>query len=53
MQRKCNLKKKELFDIFMDLEKALDKMAKAAIEWALRRQLVPVRLVRLMMGLYD
>ena len=53
LQEKYCLKKKELYHIFVDLEKAFDKVPRAAIEWALRRQLVPERLVRLVMGLYD
>ena len=52
LQEKYCLKKKELYHIFVDLEKAFDKVPRAAIEWALRRQLVPEKLVRLVMGLY-
>ena len=52
LQEKYGLKKRELFHIFVDLEKAFDKVPRPAIEWALRRQLVPERLVRLVMGLY-
>ena len=36
----------------MDLEKAFDKIPRAAIQWALRRQQVPERLVRLVLALY-
>ena len=47
------MKKKELFHILVELEKAFDKRPRATIELNLQRQLVPERLVRLVMGLYD
>ena len=49
---KFSRKKKALYHIFVDLEKAFDKVPREAIQWALRRQLVPERLVRLVMALY-
>ena len=52
LQEKFMQKKKKLFHIFVDLEKAFDKVPRQAIEWALRRQLVPEWLVRAVMGLY-
>ena len=38
--------------MFVDLEKAFHHMPRKAIEWTLRRQLVPERLVKLMIMLY-
>ena len=53
IQQKYIEKKKKLYHIFIDLEKAFDRVPRSAIEWALRRQLVPEKLVRLVMGLYE
>ena len=44
--------KKQLFHIFVDLEKAFDRVPREAIVWALRRQNVPEWLITLMMALY-
>ena len=44
--------KKELHHIFVDLEKAFDRVPRRVIEWALRRQNVPKRMVQLIMALY-
>ena len=44
--------KKELHLIFVDLEKAFDRVPGKVIEWALRRQNVPERMVQLIMALY-
>ena len=52
IQQKYSEKKKELYHIFVDLENAFDRVPRAAIRWALRRQLVPERLVELVMELY-
>ena len=46
-------KKKQLHHIFVDLEKAFDRVPMGAIPWALRRQGVPERLVRLVMMLHS
>jgi hypothetical protein len=46
-------KNKILYHIFVDLEKAFDKVPRCAIEWALRRQMVPERLIRMVMALYS
>jgi hypothetical protein len=46
-------KNKILYHIFVDLEKAYDKVPRCAIEWALRRQMVPERLIRMVMALYS
>ena len=41
-----------LYHIFVDLEKAFDRVPRRVIEWALRRQGVPERLVAAVMSLY-
>ena len=46
-------KKKKLYHIFIDLEKAFDRVPRWTLRWAMRRQLVPEKLVRLVMALYD
>ena len=53
IQQKYTEKKKKLYHIFVDLEKAFDRVPRNAIEWALRRQLVPEKLVRQVMALYE
>ena len=52
LQEKYLQNKKELYHIFVDLEKAFDKVPRQAISWALRRQMVPEYLVKAVMGLY-
>ena len=49
IQQKYSEKKKELYHIFVDLKKAFDRVPLAAIRW----ELVPERLVELMMELYS
>ena len=44
--------KKRLFHIFVDLEKAFDRVPREVIQWALRRQVVPERLVSQVIDLY-
>ncbi len=44
--------KKKLYPAFVDLKKAFDQVARKAIEWALRRQKVPERLVATVMSQY-
>ena len=39
--------------MFIDLEKVFDSEPSSAIEWALRRQLVPEKLMKLVMVLYE
>ena len=46
-------KRRQLFHIFVDLEKAFDRIPRAAIRWALRRQCVPERLVASVLNLYE
>jgi hypothetical protein len=38
-------KRKQLYHVFVDLEKAFDKVPKSAIRWYIRRQNIPVRLL--------
>ena len=45
-------KRKKLHHVFVDLEKAFDRVPGKVIEWALRRQKSPERLVRIVMCLY-
>ena len=52
-QQNYSEKNKKVYHIFIDLEKAFDRVPRSAIEWALRRQLVPEKLVRLVMALYE
>ena len=52
LQEKYLEKRRKLFHVFVDLEKAFDRIPRKAIEWALRRQLVPEHLVKLVMMLY-
>ena len=53
LQEKYSGKRKKLYHIFVDLEKAFDRIPRYAIIWALRRQGVPERLVQQVMALYD
>ena len=52
LQEKYTEKKRKLYHVFVDLEKAFDRIPRKAIEWALRRQLVPEYMVELVMMLY-
>ena len=52
LQKKSGGMKKELHHIFVDLEKAFDRVPRRVIEWAFRRQNVPERMVQLIMALY-
>ena len=49
---KYNKKKRKLYHIFIDLEKAFDRVPRKVIEWALRRKMVPERMVKAIMALY-
>ena len=53
LQEKFCRKKKKLYLVFVDLEKAFDKVPRAAIRWALRRQIVPEKLINQVMCLYE
>ena len=52
MQEKYLQNKQRLYHIFVDLEKAFDKVPRQSIAWALRRQMVPKWLVGAVMGMY-
>ena len=52
LQERYRGEKKELFHVFVDLEKAFDRVPREEIVWALRRQHVPGRLITLVMALY-
>ena len=45
-------KKKKLYQIFVDLEKAFDEVPRPAIRWAWRRQVVVHSLIDLVIALY-
>ena len=47
-QEKYLEKKRKLFHVFVDLEKAFDRIPRKAIEWAPRRQLMPEHLVMML-----
>ena len=53
LQEKYLERKRKLYHIFVDMEKAFDRVPRRAIEWALRRQLVPELLVQRVMSLYE
>ena len=52
LQKKYLEKRKKLYHIFVDLEKAFDKIPLTVIRWALHRQRVPERLINSVMALY-
>ena len=52
LQEKYNQKKTKLYHIFIDLEKAFDRVPRKVIEWALKRKMVPERMVEAIMALY-
>ena len=52
LQEKYNQKKSKLHHIFMDLEKAFDRVPRKVTEWALKRKMVPARTVEAIMALY-
>ena len=45
MQEKYLEKRKKLYLVIVDLEKAFNRVPRKAIEWTLRRQEIPERLV--------
>ena len=47
-----HVEKKELFHVFVNLEKAFDGVPREIIRWALRRRKVPERLINMVMALY-
>ena len=52
VQEKHSAEKKELFHVFVDLEKASDRVPRQVIRWAVRRQLVSERFIDQVMALY-
>ena len=51
--RKVNHRlKTKLYHIFIDLEKAFDRVPRKVIEWALRRKMVLKRMVKAIIALY-
>lgn len=52
LQEKYLVKQQQLSHVFVDLEKAFDRVPRKAISWSLRRQNVPEHLVRLVMATY-
>jgi hypothetical protein len=52
LQEKHLEKRRKLFHLFIDLEKAFDRMPRQYIRWALRRQCVPEHLICLVMATY-
>lgn len=53
LQEKFIAKKKQLHHLFVDLEKAFDRVPREIVKWALRRQHIPEKLVRLTMATYE
>ena len=53
LQEKFLEKKKDLFFIFIDLEKAFDRVPRKVIWWAMRKLAVPEWLVRAVQAMYD
>merc|ERR1712121_423716 len=52
LKEKYQEKKLKLYHVFVDLEKAFDRVPREVIRWALRRQKVPERLINLIMALF-
>ena len=52
LQEKYGEKKRKLYHIFVNSEKAFNRVPRKAIEWALRRQHIPEALIRLFKCLY-
>ena len=52
LQGKYIQKKTKLYHIFINLEKAFDRVPRKVIKWALRIKMVPVRMFEAIMALY-
>ena len=52
MQENYLEKRKKLYHVFVDLEKAFERVPRKAVEWAFQREKIPERLVKILMCLY-
>jgi len=52
LQVKYSQKHKKFYQVFVDLEKAFDRVPRKVIEWALRRKWIPERMAEAVMALY-
>jgi len=52
LQEKYSQKNKKLYHVFVDLEKAFDRVPRKVVEWALRRKEMRERMVEAVMALY-
>lgn len=53
MQEKYLGKKRKLYFIFVDLEKAFDRVPREVVQWSMRKLLVEEWIVRVVMAMYD
>ena len=53
MQEEYHAKGKKLYKCFVDLEKALDRVQRKVLEWAMWKKEIPDVLVRSVMSLYE
>ena len=52
LQEKCREKNKDLHMVFVDLEKAFDRITRDLIWWFLRKKRVPVEYVKIVQDMY-
>ena len=53
MQEEHHVKGKKLYMCFVDLQKAIDRVPRKVLEWAMRKKGIPEVLVRSVMSLYE
>jgi len=53
LQERYIVKKKELYFIFVDLEKAFDGVSREVVKWAMRKLGIEEWLVRVVMAMYE